>query len=128
MEDQMNGRMRWAFVVAAALFSVAIAIIAYNIGVSDGAVAGSAAPVEAVRRVQWGWYGAGLLWPFGFLLFWALLWRGCGRRRYWYGPGYGYGYGPYRPPTADDEMDAWHRRAHERMKENGTADDPGRRG
>src|SRR4051812_97507 len=97
-----NGRYGGAVVLAAALFGVAIAIIVYNIGVSDGAVAGGSVPVEAARRVQWGWHGAGVLWPLGFLLFWSLLWGGCGRRRYWSGP-YGSWDGPHRPPAAGDE-------------------------
>jgi len=125
-----TGRFRWAFVLAAALFAVAVAIIAYNVGVSDGVVAGGAAPVAAVQRVQWGWHGGGIAWLFFFALFWAFLFRGgCWRRHYWYGP-----YGPYwgtpRQPGApvDEVMDEWHRRAHERMKEGGPANDPGRRG
>jgi hypothetical protein len=123
-----SGRLKGAFVVAAALFGVAIAIIAYNIGVSDGAVAGGTVPVEAARRVQWAWHGAGILWPLGFLLFWTFLWGGCGRRRFWYGSPYGYGGGPHQQLTPEEDLDAWHRRAHDGMKENGSADDPGRRG
>jgi hypothetical protein len=128
----MNGKGRygWAFALAAVLFGVAIAIIAYNIGVSDGAVVGDAAPAAAVHRVQWGWHGGGVVWLLFFALFWGFLFRGaCWRRRSWYGP-YGPYWGPPRYPGAPDDpgMDEWHRRAHERMKENGPADDPGRRG
>jgi hypothetical protein len=125
-----NGRFGWAFLLAAALFGVALAIIAYNIGVSDGVVAGGAVPADAARRVQWGWHGAGALWPLAFLMFWAFLFRGgCWRRRYWYGP-YSPDWGPARQPGAPDDpsLDEWHRRAHDRMKESGPADDPGRRG
>jgi hypothetical protein len=117
------------FVLAAALFAVAIAIMAYNIGVSDGAVAGGA-PAAAVERVRWGWHGGGVVWLFFFAIFWAFLFRGgCWRGRYWYGPYAPYWGPPRRPGAIDDpDMDDWHRRAHERMKENRTADDPGRRG
>ena len=126
-----NRRYGWAFVIAAALFGVAIAIIAYNIGVSDGFVAGGAVPVGAARRVQWMWHGAGVLWPLLFLAFWMFVFRGaCWRRHYWYGgPNGPYWSGPRRGVApGDEEMDEWHRRAHDRMKEDRPADDSGRRG
>jgi hypothetical protein len=124
----MNGRGRygWGFALAALLFGLAIAMFAYNLGVSDGVATGGAAG-EVARRVQWGWHGAGVLWPLFWIAFFVFIWRGaCWRRHYWYG-------GPYRPysygpPPADDEFDQWHRRAHERMKEDGPADNPGSRG
>ena len=123
----MNGHRRygWGFGLAAVLFSVALAMLAYNAGVSEGiATSGSAAGV--VRGVRWGWGGGIFLWPLLWVFFWAFLWRGaCWGRRYWYG-------GPYRsygpPPPDDDEFDRWHRRAHERMTEERPADDSGRRG
>ena len=122
-------RSSWAFVLASALFGVAVAIIAYNLGVSDGRVIGPA-PVAAVQRAQWGWHGGGFITFLFLVAVWGFLWRGgCWRRHYWYGP-YGPYWGPPRQPgpTDDPGMDEWHRRAHDRMKESGTADDPGRRG
>jgi hypothetical protein len=126
--EMERNRYGWAFVLAALLFGAAVAIVAYNIGVSDGTVVGGAAPVAAVHRVQWGWHGGGVVWLLMFALFWMFLFRGgCGRRHSWYGP-YGPYWGPRRPGPDDDGFDEWHRRAHDRMKENPAADDPGRRG
>lgn len=126
----MNGRGRygWGFALAAVLFTAAIAMIAYNFGVSDGvATSGAGAGVEAVRRVQWGWHGGFALWPLFWIFVIAFIWRGaCWRRHYWYGGPYFYG--PRPPVDADDEFERWHRRAHERMKEDRPADDSGRRG
>ena len=127
----MNGHRRfgWAVALAGVLFAAALAMIAYNVGVSDGMVAGGTA-VDAARRVQWGWHGGAFVWLFFFAIFWLFVFRGgCGRRRYWYGPGWA----PYddesRPmPPFDARMDEWHRRAHDRMKEDRPADDPDRRG
>jgi hypothetical protein len=129
----MNGHNRfgWAFVVAALLFGIAAAMIAYNVGVSDGVAAGgSGAAFEAARRMNWGHHGFGFGWIFFALAFWFLLARGaCWGRRYGYGGPRGpYAYGPRDYPPAPDEMDEWHRRAHERMKEAPPADDSGRRG
>jgi len=80
----------------------------------------------------WGPFGAfagmfGLFW----LFFWLLLIRGLfwgpyGGWRSWRG-----GRGRYYAGRLEDlpaDFDDWHRRAHERMKEVATADDPGRRG
>ena len=69
----------------------------------------------------------GLFW----LFFWLLLIRGLfwgpfGRWRSWRGGRGGYYAGRLEDLPAD--FDDWHCRAHERMKEASTADDPGRRG
>jgi hypothetical protein len=117
-----NGRFGWVLALAAVLFAVAVAMIAYNVGVADGVAAG-AAPAAAVRRVQWGQHGGGFVWLLFFALFWMVAWGGC-RRRYWYGGAWGPG--PWARRDAD--LEAWHRHAHDQMKEKAPADDPGRRG
>ena len=122
----MNGSSRfgWGYALAAALFGIAIAMLAYNAGIADGAA--SAAADSAVRGFRWGWHGPGFLWPLFWVAFLVFIFRGaCWRRHYWYG-------GPYRPygpgpPADDDEFDRWHRRAHERMTEERPADDSGLR-
>lgn len=74
----MNGRGRygWGFALAALLFGLAIVMFAYNLGVSDGVATGGAAG-EVVRRVQWGWHGAGVLWPLFWIAFFVFMWRGA---------------------------------------------------
>ena len=64
----------------------------------------------------------GLFW----LFFWLLLIRGLfwGGRRSWRRGRYYAG----RLEDLPADFDDWHRRAHERMREVATADDPGRRG
>jgi hypothetical protein len=119
-----SGRYGWGVALAAVLFGVAIAMLAYSAGVSEGmATAGT----DAVRRIRWGWGGGMSLWPLLFIFVWAFMWRGaCWRRAYWHGGAHrplGYGSGP-----ADDEMEQWHRRVHERMKDERPANDPDRRG
>ena len=141
----MNGyerRRGWIAALAVVLLSAFAGIVAYNIGVSHG-FAQSAA--DAGDALPYGWHrqwGFGFGFPFFFLLFWFVLLRG-----FWWGGGWG---GPWRrhgyyypgwhdvPPPFDE----WHRRAHDRMddsrdrkddsrdrmKENPSADDPGRRG
>ena len=123
----MNGNTRftWGYAVAAALFAVAIALVAYNAGMADGVASGGAA--AASRGFRTGWYGAGFLWPMFWVVFMVFMFRGaCGRGRYWYGGPYG-AYGP-RLRNFDDEFDEWHRRAHQRMTEARPADDSDRRG
>ena len=124
----MNGNRRfgWGFALAAALFGVAIAMMAYNAGISAGVASGGAE--TAARGYYWGWHGPGFLWPLFWVAFMVFIFRGaCWRRHYWYGGPYRSGwYGPR--PADDDEMEQWHRRAHERMKDEQPANDPDRRG
>ena len=127
----MHGHRRigWAVALAGLLFAAALAMIAYNVGVSDGMVAAGPA-ADAARRVQWGWHGGAFVWLFFFAILWLFAFRGgCWRRRYWYGPGWGpYDDGARPMPPFEVRMDEWHRRAHDRMKEERPADDSGRRG
>jgi hypothetical protein len=120
----MNGNTRfgWGYALAAMLFGVAIAMFAYNAGIADGAAGGTA---DAARGFQWGWHGGGILWPLFWVAFVLFVLSGsCGRRRYWYGR-----YPPDGPRWSDnDELDGWHRRAHEKMTEERPADNSGRRG
>ena len=71
------------------MLSVAVGVLSYNAGVSDGTSAGAAgAAAGAVTRAHWGSGAGPLVW---LLLFFALLafirgiggW-GCGWRRGWY--------------------------------------------
>jgi hypothetical protein len=121
--DRMSGRIGWVLFLGAVLLAIAAGVIGYNAGLANAVVA-QAAP-GAVPPWGFGWR---IGWGFGplflvLLFFWlffarAFCWRGPWRR-------YGYYEPQYDLPHAFDE---WHRRAHDRMKENGPADDPGRRG
>ena len=127
---------RWAIVALALLAAVAIGTISYQAGVSRGielqpppAVTAPAAPGGAQAAplppppypyYPYGYYRP---WRFGFfgplltilffvfvlrMFFWGLWGWGWRRRwRYYDSPGYG----PSR-------LDEWHRRAHERMRED----------
>ena len=122
----MDRRFRWAAVLAAVLFAVAIGGVAYNVGVSHGVAIGAVAPIASAPSAApavpfapyaygpypYGWYRP---WGFGFgpimfVLFWFLAFRflfwGGMRRRQWHyrGPG-------DVPPSFEE----WHRRAHERL-------------
>jgi hypothetical protein len=109
----MDHRSRWAAVSAAVLFAAIVGVVSYNAGVSHGlAVAAPAAGAGPGTAVPYGWYrpwGFGFF-PFGFVLFWFLLfrlvfWGGFHRRRWYYR-------GLHDAPPSFEE---WHRRAHERM-------------
>jgi len=99
-----------------ALVALAVGTIGYQLGVSHAlAVAsqGAAAPGGAVPYGYyrpWG-FGFGPFFPFLFVAFWFVLLRGF----FWRGPWRGR---PYPPAWADvpDRFEAWHRRAHERMR------------
>ena len=142
MEDEFRMR-RWALVAFAVLAMVAIGGIAYQAGVSQGialqppaaaapAAPGGAqaapAPVYDGYRYYRPWrYGPfGFVWPLFSILFfvffmkaifWGLFGYGWGWRRRWY-----YDrpddYGPSR-------FDEWHRRAHERMRDDRAPSSPG---
>jgi hypothetical protein len=149
MEVDMNRYERqrgWMVVLAVVLLSALAGIVAYNIGLSHGFAQSAVEAGEAPH----GWHrhgGFGFAFPFFFLLFWFVLLRG-----FW---GWGWGgpwrrHGYYYPGWHDvpPPFDEWRRRAHEAMddrakdsrerprdagdrdpmKENPSADDPGRRG
>jgi len=134
MESEF-GMRRWAVVVFALLAAVAIGAIAYQAGVAHGiavqpppAVAAPGtpgAPAVPAPYYAYRYYGpwrSGFFGPlFGLLFFFFILrflfWGLCGfgwgwgwRRRRWY---YDHpdAYGPSR-------FDDWHRRAHERMRDD----------
>ena len=132
----MNGESvmrRWAVVALALVAAVAIGTIAYQAGVSRGialqpppAVTAPAAPGGAqvappppypyypyrYYGPRFGFFGPLLgIFLFVFLLR-AIFWGACGwgwRRRWGY-----YGYPDYGPSQFDD----WHRRAHDRMRDD----------
>jgi hypothetical protein len=98
------------------LGSLAIAVIAYNMGVSHGLAIG--VPAAGGQYHPWG-FGFFPFAPFLFIFFWffllrGLFWGGFHRRR-WYYPG------PYDVPLSFDE---WHRRAHDRMSERAAPSEP----
>ena len=131
----MNGESvmrRWAIVALALVAAVAIGTIAYQAGVSRGitlqpppAVTAPAAPGGAqvapppypyypyrYYGPRFGFFGPLLgIFLFVFLLR-AIFWGACGwgwRRRWGY-----YGYPDYGP----SQFDEWHRRAHDRMRDD----------
>jgi hypothetical protein len=124
----MNGRRyRLARVLFGVLLAVVVAMVAYNVGFSHGVAQHVAAPPAGAYP-----WPAPHPWGFGFfpvvffLLFWffalrLLFWGFAGRRGWRYGrgcgPGYGHGYGGGGLPPVFDE---WHRRAHERDREDRT--------
>ena len=120
-------RFRAAAVLMVVLLSTVAAIVAYNLGFSHGLAQQLAAQGGQVPPYPYGWYrpwGFGLGFPIlFFILLWFVLARAFFWGRRWH---YGYGHPAWRgvPPMFDE----WHRRAHERLKEEKPADDSGRRG
>lgn len=141
MEEEF-GMRRWAIVAFALLAAVAIGVVAYQAGVSEGvslqpppvvtapaAPGGQATPPVAYdyryyRPWRFGFFGP--LFSVLFFVFvlralsWGVFGWGLGwgwRRRRWY---YDHpdDYGPSR-------FDEWHRRAHERMRDDRTPSTPG---
>jgi hypothetical protein len=131
--DSDFGMRRWAVVALAIVAAVVIGGVAYQAGVSQGlalqpppAVAAPAAPDGAQAapapyyryRYYEPWrFGFGFMGPvISILLFvfviraisWGLFGWGW-RRRWWY-----HDYPDYGPSRFDD----WHRRAHERMRDD----------
>jgi hypothetical protein len=108
----MYQRFRWASIVGAVLLAGIVGVVSYNAGVSHGLVMGATqAGATPGMPMPYGWYRPwGFGFPFVFVLFWLLLFRGVFwggfHRRRWYYPG------PYGAPPSFEE---WHRRAHERM-------------
>lgn len=135
--ERESGMGRWAIVVMSLVAAVAIGTIAYQAGVSRGialqpppVVTAPAAPggAQAVPAPPYPYYPYGYYrpWRFGFFgplfglllfvfvlrtMFWGMCFGWGWRRRGWYydRPGYG-----------PSQLDDWHRRAHDRMR-----DDPG---
>lgn len=107
----MNGCFnRWAAVALAVLVAVGIGSASYQAGVTHG-LALQVPPGTTWPLVPYGWYRP---WGFGFgpiffVLLWFLVIRAVfwGGRRRWY----------YRHwDDASPRFEDWHRRAHERMK------------
>jgi hypothetical protein len=124
MEVDMHGygrRYGWAVALVVVLLSAVVGIVAYNVGLSHGIAESALASGDGVPPYAWGWHrpwGFGFGFPLLFLFFWifvmkALFWGWGGPWRHRYYAGWHGG-----PPSFDE----WHRRAHERMKENPPAD------
>ena len=143
-----SGMRRWALAALAVVVAVMIGTMAYQAGVSQGialqpapAVAAPAAPGGAqaapapapypyypyryYRRGPFGFFGfIGPLFGLIFFIFvmrtifWGLF--GCGwRRRWWYHDRY------YDPDDGPSRFDDWHRRAHDRMRDERAPAPPG---
>jgi hypothetical protein len=117
------GRYRLARVLIGTLLALLVGVVAYNLGFSQGLAQHVAAPPPGAYY-PWHPWGFGFFPIFFFILFWffalrLLFWGVAGRGwRYGRGWGHGYGYGPGGgPPPFFDE---WHRRAHERDREDRT--------
>jgi hypothetical protein len=124
----MHGRrFRGAAVIGVVLLSAIAAVVAYNVGFSHGLAQQLVAQGGQVPAFPY-WYRP---WGFGFgfpILFFILFWLVLARALFW-GRRWHHGYGSYPgwrgvPPAFEE----WHRQAHERLKEQKPADDPGRRG
>jgi len=134
MDGEYRGR-RWAVVVLAVVAAVAIGATAYQAGVSHGlalqpppVVAPGGAGAQAVPPTPYPYYPYRYYGPrFGFFgplltiflfvfLLRALFWGfgGGWRHRYWY----------YDPELGRSRFDEWHRRAHERMRDEGGTPSP----
>jgi hypothetical protein len=113
----MNRRYGWAIALLVVLLVGAGAVVAYNVGLSQGLAQVASAPTAGTPPPPYVYYGWHRPWAFGFfplfpLLFifvWVLVFRSLFWRRW--GPWY---HGPY-----PESFDEWHRRAHERMKAEG---------
>jgi hypothetical protein len=116
-------RTRWIAVTLLVLLAgVAIAVGAYNAGVSHG-LAQAASGTEVVRVVGPGYGYGGGFFPFGlflFPLFFFLIFglvRGAFWGRRWGGPGRGGHDGPGHPHGGPerwrDGAEEWHRRQHD---------------
>jgi len=104
---------RWATVLAAVIGTLIIGAVGYQFGVSHGLALGGLAESGAVPPgvVPYAYYrpwGFGFLFPFAFIAFWLLI----ARTFFW-----------RRRPWHRDRFEAWHRRAHEAMKDATTLDE-----
>jgi hypothetical protein len=125
--NREHSRFRGGALLGLVLVTAVTGLIAYNIGVSHGLAQqmitqGAQLPPYPY---PYGWYRP---WGFGFgfpLLFLALLWFGL-LRAFWWRRRWHHGY--YAGWQGVRAFDEWHRQAHERLKEDRPADDPGRRG
>lgn len=110
-------RPHWALGLLALAFTVTLAVVAYNAGLSEGVtqVAAGAANVTPPSS-PYGWhrpFGLWPLFPLMFIFFWAMVartfWWGWGPRHYW----------RQRDGLDDCErFDEWHRRAHDQMSKS----------
>jgi len=124
----MNGRFsRWSAVFLVLLVATVVGYGAYNLGVSHGlavnaTLTAAAAPAPSGTPIfvyPYGWHrpwGFGLF-PLLVLAFWfvaarAFFWRGRWHHHRWPGAG---------PDDLPPMFDQWHRRAHERMKSEPSA-------
>jgi hypothetical protein len=143
--DREFGPRRWAVALLALIAAVAIGAVAYQAGVSHGMAlqvpavsapgapgapgGAQAAPVPPYAYYPYRYWGP---WRFGFFGFFGpllsifffvfllrMLFWGFGgwawRRRYWH----------YDPELGSPRFDEWHRRAHERMRDNSAPASPG---
>jgi hypothetical protein len=127
------------FLVGLLLLGI-VAVVAYNVGLSAGAVPGGTAAAPVVYGPWWGFggFGFGLFGFLFFILILALLFRAIFRPWGW-GHGWRGGYGPggwgYKgtetrdvPPPFEPMLESWHRRMHgenpSESKTNSTTDRP----
>lgn len=113
-----GGLYRWVGTAFAVLVAVGIGMAAYQAGVAHGLAlqvpAGTALPV-----VPYGWHyrpwGFGLFGPLFFILLWFVVMRSVfwGGHRGWYSR--------HRDGYVPSRFDEWHRRAHERMKDDSSS-------
>ena len=135
MDGEFRGR-RWAIAVLAIVAAIAIGGTAYQAGVSHGialqppaatapgaAGGAQAVPVPPYPYYPYRYYGprfgffGPLLTIFLFVFMLRALFWGFGggwRRRYWH----------YDPELGRSRFDEWHRRAHERMRDDGGTPSP----
>ena len=114
MYRPFGGRLVAALILF--VVTIAVAVVAYNLGVSAGVAAGTGAATAAPVYVGLGaagWFPWFLFFPFGFLffiLFFGLILRVV----FWGGRG---GHGHYAARQWGDgpgsPFDEWHRRAHD---------------
>ena len=115
-----SGVSRWARLVFGLVVALIVGVVAYNFGFSHGLLqrlpAGAAGPYPWPYH-PWG-FGFGFLLPLLFMFFVmrALLWGGMGRGR-WHAGYARCGGGPASVGGVPLAFDEWHRRAHERDKE-----------
>ena len=111
MNEHMEGRAPWVPWAVTSVALLAVAAVAYYLGVRNGELMGAAGGEGARLWHRHGHgFGFGGLWMF-FVMFWVF----AGLRRLWWGPRY-YGWhrrGPYRACYDDrDAWEEWHRQAH----------------
>jgi hypothetical protein len=102
--------------LAAVLVAIGVGVLGYQLGVSHGLALSGQLATAPNGGVPYGWYrphlffGFGPFFPFLFLFFWFVVLRGL----FWGGPRRWRSHRMYWDDPAAG-LDAWHRRAHERM-------------